>query len=225
MKRLFLIGALLVSLSVSAQYTPFSPDAVTSATKQASAKDAQTPKAKPKKTKPAKPAKPVMMIKEKYAAGSCPEVDGMVVWSKTFSCAPLTAQQVYDRMIAFLQDYCKQEGKDPISRIAIVNKEAHEIGARISEYVTFKDQALIRDRALLNYTLRVNCFDGKCEVIMNNMSYTYDSKKFPAEEMLLDKNALNKTQTKFNKGGSEKFRTKTIDTKDALMAQIEAALK
>ena len=217
MKRIFLISALFVSLSVSAQYTPFNPDAVTSATQQASAKDAQTPKAKP--------AKPVMMIKEKYAAGSCPEVDGKVVWSKTFSCSPLTAQQVYDKMIAFLQDYCKQEGKDPISRIAIVNKEAHEIGARISEYVTFKDKGLLRDRALLNYTLRVNSFDGKCEVIMNNMSYKYDSKKFPAEEMLLDKNALNKTQTKFNKGGYEKFRTKTIDTKDALMAQIETALK
>lgn len=215
MKRIFLISALFVSLSVSAQYTPFSPDAVTSATQQASAKDAQTPKAKP--------AKPVMMIKEKYAAGSCPEVDGKVVWSKTFSCSPLTAQQVYDKMIAFLQDYCKQEGKDPISRIAIVNREKHEIGARISEYVTFRE-GLLRDRALLNYTLRVNCFDGKCEVIMNNMSYTYDS-KFPAEEMLLDKNALNKTQTKFNKGGYEKFRTKTIDTKDALMAQIETALK
>ena len=64
MKRIFLISALFVSLSVSAQYTPFNPDAVTSATQQASAKDAQTPKAKPKK---AKPAKPVMMIKEKYA--------------------------------------------------------------------------------------------------------------------------------------------------------------
>lgn len=215
MKRIFLISALFVSLSVSAQYTPFNPDAVTSATQQASAKDAQTPKAKP--------AKPVMMIKEKYAAGSCPEVDGKVVWSKTFSCAPLTARQVYDKMIAFLQDYCKQEGKDPVSRIAIVNREKHEIGARISEYVTFRE-GLLRDRALLNYTLRVNCFDGKCEVIMNNMSYTYDS-KFPAEEMLLDKNALNKTQTKFNKGGYEKFRTKTIDTKDALMAQIETALK
>ena len=220
MKRIFLISALFVSLSVSAQYTPFNPDAVTSATQQASAKDAQTPKAKPKK---AKPAKPVMMIKEKYAAGSCPEVDGKVVWSKTFSCAPLTAQQIYDRMIAFLQEYCKQEGKDPVSKIAIVNREKHEIGARISEYVTFRE-GLLRDRAMLNYTLRVNCFDGKCEVIMNNMSYTYDS-KFPAEEMLLDKNALNKTQTKFNKGGYEKFRTKTIDTKDALMAQIEAALK
>ena len=220
MKRIFLISALFVSLSVSAQYTPFNPDAVTSATQQASAKDTQTPKAKPKK---AKPAKPVMMIKEKYAAGSCPEVDGKVVWSKTFSCAPLTAQQIYDRMIAFLQEYCKQEGKDPVSKIAIVNREKHEIGARISEYVTFRE-GLLRDRALLNYTLRVNCFDGKCEVIMNNMSYTYDS-KFPAEEMLLDKNALNKTQTKFNKGGYEKFRTKTIDTKDALMAQIETALK
>lgn len=222
MKRIFLISALFVSLSVSAQYTPFNPDAVTSATQQASSKDAQTPKAKPKK---AKPAKPVMMIKEKYAAGSCPEVDGKVVWSKTFSCAPLTAQQIYDRMIAFLQEYFKQEGKDPVSKIAIVNREKHEIGARISEYVTFKDKGIIRDRALLNYTLRVNCFDGKCEVIMNNMSYNYDSKKFPAEEMLLDKNALNKTQTKFNKGGYEKFRTKTIDTKDALMAQIETALK
>ena len=215
MKRIFLISALFVSLSVSAQYTPFNPDAVTSATQQASAKDAQTPKAKP--------AKPVMMIKEKYAAGSCPEVDGKVVWSKTFSCAPLTARQVYDKMIAFLQDYCKQEGKDPVSRIAIVNREKHEIGARISEYVTFRE-GLLRDRALLNYTLRVNCFDGKCEVIMNNMSYTYDS-KFPAEEMLLDKNALNKTQAKFNKGGYEKFRPKAIGTRDALMAQIETALK
>lgn len=221
MKRIFLISALFVSLSVSAQYTPFNPDAVTSATQQASSKDAKQ-NVNPKK---AKPAKPVMRIKEKYAAGSCPEVDGKVVWSKTFSCAPLTAQQIYDRMIAFLQEYFKQEGKDPISKIAIVNREKHEIGARISEYVTFKDKGLLRDRALLNYTLRVNCFDGKCEVIMNNMSYNYDSKKFPAEEMLLDKNALNKTQTKFNKGGYEKFRTKTIDTKDALMAQIETALK
>ncbi len=219
MKHIFLISALFVSLSVSAQYTPFNPDAVTSATQQAFSKDAKQ-NVNPKK---AKPAKPVMMIKEKYAAGSCPEVDGKVVWSKTFSCAPLTAQQIYDRMIAFLQEYCKQEGKDPVSKIAIVNREKHEIGARISEYVTFRE-GLLRDRALLNYTLRVNCFDGKCEVIMNNMSYTYDS-KFPAEEMLLDKNALNKTQTKFNKGGYEKFRTKTIDTKDALMAQIETALK
>jgi hypothetical protein len=141
MKRIFLISALFVSLSVSAQYTPFNPDAVTSATQQASAKDAQTHKAKP--------AKPVMMIKEKYAAGSCPEVDGKVVWSKTFSCSPLTAQQIYDRMKAFLQDYCKQEGKDPVSKIAIVNREKHEIGARISEYVTFRE-GLLRASALLN---------------------------------------------------------------------------
>ena len=41
MKRIFLISALFVSLSVSAQYTPFNPDAVTSATQQASSKDAK----------------------------------------------------------------------------------------------------------------------------------------------------------------------------------------
>ena len=75
MKHIFLISALFVSLSVSAQYTPFNPDAVTSATQQAFSKDAKQ-NVNPKK---AKPAKPVMMIKEKYAAGSCPEVDGKVV--------------------------------------------------------------------------------------------------------------------------------------------------
>jgi hypothetical protein len=223
MKYVLLITALFVSLSVRAQYTQYKPDAVTSATQQSASEDAkQNVKAEPKKTKP---AQPVMMIEAKYAAGSCPEVGGKVEWSRTFACEGQTAKQIYDKMIAFLVEYCKQEDKDPVSQIALVNKGAHEIGARISQFVTFKDHAILRDRALLNYTLRVNCFDGRCEVIMNNMSYTYDSKKFPAEEMLLDKNALNKTQTKFNKGGYEKFRTKTIDTKDALMAQIEAALK
>lgn len=223
MKHVLLITALFVSLSVRAQYTQYKPDAVTSATQQSASEDAkQNVKAEPKKTKP---AQPVMMIEAKYAAGSCPEVGGKVEWSRTFACEGQTAQQIYDKMIAFLVEYCKQEDKDPVSQIALVNKGAHEIGARISQFVTFKDHALLRDRALLNYTLRVNCFDGKCEVIMNNMSYTYDSKRFPAEEMLLDKNALNKTQTDFRKGGFRKFRTKTIDAKDALMAQIETALK
>jgi hypothetical protein len=223
MKHVLLITALFVSLSVRAQYTQYKPDAVTSATQQSASEDAkQNVKAEPKKTKP---AQPVMMIEAKYAAGSCPEVGGKVEWSRTFACEGQTAQQIYDKMIAFLVEYCKQEDKDPVSQIALVNKGAHEIGARISQFVTFKDHALLRDRALLNYTLRVNSFDGKCEVIMQNMSYKYNNENFPAEEMLLDKNALNKTQTDFRKGGFRKFRTKTIDAKDALMAQIETALK
>lgn len=223
MKYLFVIIAFFVSLSVNAQYTQYNPDAVMSATKQVQSKDTkQEVKVKPKK---AEPSKPVMKIKAKYAAGSCPEINGKIEWSKTFLCEGQSAQQIYDKMIAFLVDYCKQDGKDPVSQIAIVNKNDHEIGARISEFVTFKDKAILLDRAVFNYNLRVNCFDGKCEVIMQNMSFDYDKRKFPAEEMLLDRNALNKTQTDFRKGGFRKFRTKTVDAKDALMAQIAECLK
>lgn len=206
MKYIILLTLFILSLSVRAQYTSFQPDAVTSATTQQ-----QPPKEESK-------------IEVKYAVGACPEVGGKVEWRDTINCVPLTAQQIYDKAIQFLMDYCKEEDKDPNSRIAIVNQEKHEIGARILEYVTFVDKALIRDRALLTYTLRLNCYDGRCEVIMQNMSYKYEGGNFPAEDMLLDSNALNKTQTDFKKGGYRKFRTKTIDAKDALFDRLALAL-
>lgn len=219
MKYVIATLVLFVSLAARAQYTSFQPEPTTSATSRVS-----TQKEKKTKKTSAKEEVPEMKIEAKYASGSCPEVNGKVEWSETFACPDMSAQQVYDKVIAFLLDYCKQEGKEPESRIAIVNKETHEIGARISEYVTFRDQTLVRDRALLNYTLRVNCHDGKCEAIMQNMSYKYDGRTFPAEEMLLDKNALNKTKTDFRKGGFRKFRTKTIDAKDEQMRQLREAL-
>jgi hypothetical protein len=43
--------------------------------------------------------------------------------------------------------------------------------------------------------------------------------------MIADDTAINKKGDGFQKGGSEKFRTKTIDAKDALFSRIEAALK
>ena len=217
MKKLFIIAFLFCVVSIKAQYTTFEPDAATSATSQQTKEETKT---KEKKNTP-----PEMKIEAKYAAGACPEVDGKIEWQTSIKCDGLTAQQIYDRMTAFLVQYCKMEDKDPNSKIAIVNKETHEIGARIMEYVTFTDKALVRDRALLNYTLRINCSDGNCKVLMKGMSYKYEGRTFPAEEMLLDKNALNKTKTNFYKGGFRKFRTKTIDAKDALFSRIAESLR
>lgn len=59
---------------------------------------------------------------------------------------------------------------------------------------------------------------------MTKLELKYDSKSFPAEDMLLDENALNKTKTDFRKGGFRKFRTRTIDAKDTLFARIAEAL-
>ena len=219
MKKILIISALFCSLSVHAQFTSFEAPAAAKE-KQSKEEAPATAKEKPVKEKPA----PIMMIDEKYAAGACPTVNGKVEWGTTIDCNGLMAQQVYDRMIEFLVAYCKEKGKDPESRIAIVNKTTHEIGARIKEYVVFKDHSLMLDRTLMSYTLRVACFDGKCEVTMKGMSYRYDSKSFPAEDMLLDENALNKTKTDFRKGGFRKFRTRTIDAKDTLFARIAEAL-
>jgi hypothetical protein len=43
--------------------------------------------------------------------------------------------------------------------------------------------------------------------------------------MISDAQAINKKGDGFQKGGSEKFRTKTIDAKDALFNRIEETLK
>ena len=43
--------------------------------------------------------------------------------------------------------------------------------------------------------------------------------------MISDAQAINKQGDGFQKGGSQKFRTKTIDAKDVLFNRIEEAMK
>ena len=228
-KVLFIALCMILTLSANAQYTKFQTDDQVTSTqkKEKKSKDKTSQKDDSADSKTSKGSKkvPVMKIDEKYRAGSCPVVDGKVQWEKTISCPGLTAQQIYDKAIAFLVPYCKEKDKDPNSQIAIVNKQNHEIGARIKEYVVFTNTALSLDRAMMGYTLCLYCSNGSCKVVMKDMSYKYENNSFPAEEMLLDKNALNKTQTDFHKGGYKKFRTKTIDAKDTLFKRLADAIK
>lgn len=169
-------------------------------------------------------------IDKKYLEGACPMVGNKIVWQKYFDAGDKTAKEIYDIMLNFLQKMCKEEGQSDKSNVAVVNEEEYQIGARFSEKMVFQDKALSLDQATFSYHLLVYCIDGRCEVVMRNMSYIYEADRegggqFPAEDMLADDVALNKKKDGFRVGGIKKFRMKTIDRKDIIFAKIAKALK
>ena len=48
-------------------------------------------------------------IDKKYLAGACPEVEGKIVWQKYFDAGDMTAKEIYDVMLGFLQKMSKGE--------------------------------------------------------------------------------------------------------------------
>ena len=169
-------------------------------------------------------------IDKKYLAGACPKVEGKIVWQKYFDAGDMTAKEIYDVMLGFLQKMSKGEKQTEKSRVAAINEEEHQIGARFVEKLVFQNTSLVLDQAEFAYHLLVYCIDGRCEVVMKNMSYIYEADRsgggqFPAEDMLSDDVALNKKKDGFRVGGIKKFRMKTIDRKDEIFAQIARTLK
>ena len=175
------------------------------------------------------------VIDSKYLAGACPEVNGKIRWQKAIEVPGKSASEIYSTMLAFAKGYCSEfdgNGVNPktdVSKITITNEANHQIVARIQEILTFENKFLSLDQTKFNYQLVINCYDGRCLVTMCNLNYIYDEERgggqFPAEDMISDAQAINKKGDGFQKGGSEKFRTKTIDAKDALFNRIEETLK
>lgn len=168
------------------------------------------------------------VVDKKYLEGACPEVNGKVQWDHAISVPGKSAQQIYDSMMSFMQAFCKSNGMTDRSKVSVVNKTDHEIGATLQEWLVFENKPLSLDQTKFNYQLVVRCYDGRCTLSMRNMSYVYEEERgggaFPAEDMLTDKEALNKAKDGFQKGGVRKFRTKTIDRKDQIFKTIEEYL-
>lgn len=169
-------------------------------------------------------------VDPKYLEGAVQEVDGKVCWVKTFPVQGKNANEIYDIMLNFMNEFVKEPQQTKKSMVAVVNKTTHQIGVRLSENLVFANTVLSLDQTLFNYNLFVTCKDGECEVRLINISYHYEMDRptaaiYTAEEMIADKVALNKKKNGFTKGGSKKFRTKTIDRKDVIFEQIAGALK
>lgn len=174
--------------------------------------------------------KTAKVIEPKYQKGAVTEENGKVCWVKTFELPGLSASQVYDKTLAAMQKFVKTDKQSEKSAVAVVNKDSKKIGVRLNEKLVFANKALSYDFTEFNYHLLIACSDGKCTVRMTNLSYFYEAgrpseARYSAEEMISDSVSFNKKGTKYTKGGTKKFREKTIDRKDKVFAWIETELK
>ena len=157
-----------------------------------------------------------------------PEVNGEIQWTCDIDVAGKTAQQIYERTLAILDNIIKEPIQLERSKIAITNEKEHSIVATMQEWLTFTSNALVLDRTKMNYVLQALCSDGHLKLILDRITYNYEvqGKKefYKAEEWINDKNTVNKKRTRLYPS-SGKFRRKTIDRKNELFEIFQSQLK
>lgn len=155
----------------------------------------------------------------KYLKGAVPEVNGKVVFQRTFNTPGKNKDSLYETMLEWAQAQVKL--RKPInSRVAYTNKEKGEIAITAEEYMVFRSSALSLDRTRIYYLLQIICKDGAVDISMLRIHYLYDEnrdggQKLTAENTISDKACLNKSGTKMIRMLA-KFRIKTIDLKNKL---------
>ena len=163
----------------------------------------------------------------KYLAGAVPEVNGMVTFTKSFSVANKSAQEVRQIMQAFVNELVENSIPAPGKYARIMDDNADSIVARVCEWMVFKKKPFYLDRTRFRYQIKAKTQGNRVTLSITAISYYYledmegeGGTLFKAEEWISDKEALNKSKTKlYPKSG--KFRRKTVDRADEL---FEAAM-
>ena len=163
----------------------------------------------------------------KYMAGAVPEVNGKVVLTRTVEVpAGLTLQEVMNRVDAWLVRCTKDERMHYNQRLP--KTADNELQHSYSMELTFSKSFLAHDFAELAYVLAVRYEGGQLIMEMSHIYYKYNENnklnKYTAEEMIIDKYALNKKKTKLI-FGFKKFRMKTIDLLDELQISLQNEFK
>jgi hypothetical protein len=163
----------------------------------------------------------------RYMAGAVPEVNGKVVLTRTVEVpAGLTQQEVMNRVDAWLVRCTKDERMHYNQRLP--KAADNELQHSYSMELTFSKSFLAHDFAELAYVLAVRHDGGQLIMEMSHINYKYNENnklnKYTAEEMIVDKYALNKKKTKLI-FGFKKFRMKTIDLLDELQVSLQNEFK
>lgn len=163
----------------------------------------------------------------RYMAGAVPEVNGKVVLTRTVEVpAGLTQQEVMNRVDAWLVRCTKDERMHYNQRLP--KAANNELQHSYSMELTFSKSFLAHDFAELAYVLAVRYEGGQLIMEMSHINYKYNENnklnKYTAEEMIVDKYALNKKKTKLI-FGFKKFRMKTIDLLDELQISLQNEFK
>jgi Conserved protein/domain typically associated with flavoprotein oxygenases, DIM6/NTAB family len=157
-----------------------------------------------------------------YLTGAVPEKSGRVVFSKEFDLSNLSKDQVFDKMMIWMEKRLKKNNNT--SRVIYSDKEKGIIAGAGEEYLVLKSSSLSLDRTLIKYQITTTCLPGKCTMDIEKIYYDYENnKKIPAEQQITDKEALNKDKTKMIRGYA-KFRIKTVDFTDAIFANFQTAI-
>lgn len=170
------------------------------------------------------------IVDAKYLKGGVPEVNGKVTWEKTYNLEGQTADQIYDKALAYFSNLVKSENQTEKSAVAGVDRVGHKILIRSQEWLVFSKKTFSLDQTKMNYAASIECSDGVCKVLITNISYNYEEGRptavhYTAEEFIADKVAFNKKGTDFAKGGVRKFRIGTIDRMDQILRGFGIALK
>lgn len=159
----------------------------------------------------------------RYLAGAVPEVEGKVVFTREFSIPGMSKDEIYDRLLKWMENTLKEN--DNNSRVVFCDKENGTIVGTGDEWIVFSSSALSLDRTRILYQLTVDCQPERCTLQVSKIRYIYreGKEKYTAEEWIVDKYALNKTQTKLVRGLA-KWRRKTVDFVDNLASEVADAL-
>jgi hypothetical protein len=163
----------------------------------------------------------------RYMAGAVPEVDGKVVLTRTVEVpAGLTLQEVMNRVDSWLIRCTKDERMHYNQRLP--QRADNELQHSYSMELTFSKSFLAHDFAELAYVLAVRYEGSQLVMEMSHINYKYNENnklnKYTAEEMIVDKYAMNKKKTKLI-FGFKKFRMKTIDLLDELQISLQNEFK
>lgn len=157
-----------------------------------------------------------------YLSGAVPEVDGKVVFSKEFNIPGMSQDEIYERMLKWLN--ARLSKNKNTSRVVYYDKEKGDIAGVCKEWIVFSSSALSLDRTEVNCQIVVYCKPGKCVVEIEKIRYDYREKEhYTAEGWITDKMALNKDKTKLIRGLA-KWRKKTVDFANDIFISAAAAL-
>ena len=164
----------------------------------------------------------------KYLAGAVPVEDGYVTFRQIFKAPSLSQQDLYRAMLLWATQKFQPSETFAQNRLITENEADGELGAIGEEYLVFSSSLLSLDRTRIYYQCRVKCLPGECTVELSHIRYWYDEARdggvrYKAEEIITDEYGLNKKKNKLARVVG-KFREKTIDFKDQLFKEVEAAI-
>lgn len=159
-----------------------------------------------------------------YLAGAVPEQNGMIVFAEHYDLPGKSRAELVARLEQYVRNLVEVPEKLPTSRLTEVSLDSGVVAASVEEYLWFKRNSLVWDRATVRYQLVVLAKEGAFDIMMRNIRYAYEpfdrngeETFFPAEDWITDREAL-KRNGRLTKVGGRKFRVKTIDRKNEIFA-------